>query len=132
MKLPGSDKANLESRFVHVALSENCRVTGRKEEGTLLKLAEELRSGAGGCAVHEVEDCNMSVHACNTSWNTRKVASHAMLAVIGKRSQHTLLNAVLIGLAVLLLLLGDTLGALVVVVLQRGALLGLHALCERC
>ena len=52
----------------------------------------------------------------------------AMLAMIGERAQHTLLNAVLIGLAVLLLLLGDTLGALVVVVLQRGALLGLHAL----
>lgn len=52
-----------------------------------------------------------------------------MLAMIGERSQHTLLNAVLIGLAVLLLLLGDTLGALIIVVLQRGALLGLHALC---
>jgi hypothetical protein len=51
-----------------------------------------------------------------------------MLAMIGERSQHTLLNAVLIGLAVLLLLLGDTLGALIIVVLQRGALLGLHAL----
>ena len=51
-----------------------------------------------------------------------------LLAVIRERSQHTLLNAVLIGLAVLLLLLGDTLGALIVVVLQRGALLGLHAL----
>lgn len=52
----------------------------------------------------------------------------ALLAMIGERPQHTLLNAVLIGLAVLLLLLGDTLGALIVVVLQRGALLGLHAL----
>jgi hypothetical protein len=51
-----------------------------------------------------------------------------MLAVIGEGSQHTFLNAVLVGLAVLLLLLGDTLGALVIVVLQRGALLGLHAL----
>lgn len=56
--------------------------------------------------------------------------SPAVLAVIGERFQHTLLNAVLIGLAVLLLLLSDALGALVVVVLQRGALLGLHALCE--
>ena len=52
----------------------------------------------------------------------------AVLAVVGGRFQHTLLNAVLIGLAVLLLLLGDTLGALIIVVLQRGALLGLHAL----
>ena len=55
-------------------------------------------------------------------------ANPCMLAVIGERSQHTLLNAVLVGLAVLLLLLSNTLGALVVVVLQRSALLGLHAL----
>ena len=55
-----------------------------------------------------------------------------MLAVVRKRFKHTLLNAVLIGLAVLLLLLGDALGALVVVVLQRGALLGLHALYGFC
>jgi hypothetical protein len=41
----------------------------------------------------------------------------------------TLLDAVLLGLAGLLLLLHDALGALVVVVLERGALLGLHALC---
>lgn len=56
----------------------------------------------------------------------------APVAVIGDKSQHTLLDAVLIGLAVLLLLLGDALGALVVVVLQRGALLGLHALYGFC
>jgi hypothetical protein len=43
--------------------------------------------------------------------------------------QLTLLDAVLLGLAGLLLLLHDALRALVVVVLERGALLGLHALC---
>jgi hypothetical protein len=53
----------------------------------------------------------------------------ASLAALGYRFQRTLLNAVLLGLAGLLLLLHDTLGALVVVVLQRCALLGLHALC---
>jgi hypothetical protein len=42
----------------------------------------------------------------------------------------TLLNAVLVGLAVLLLLLGDTLGALVVVVLGRGALSTSQAFCK--
>jgi hypothetical protein len=41
-------------------------VTGRKGEVTLLELAEELRSGAGGCAVHEVEDYCMSVGACDS------------------------------------------------------------------
>jgi hypothetical protein len=41
----------------------------------------------------------------------------------------TLLDTVLLGLAGLLLLLHDALSALVVVVLERGALLGLHALC---
>ena len=44
-------------------------------------------------------------------------------------SRLTLLDTVLLGLAGLLLLLHDALGALVVVVLERGALLGLHALC---
>ena len=67
MKLPTSDKASLESIIVRVALSKGCHLAGRKEEGTLLKLAEELRSGAGGCAVHEVEDCYMSVRACKNS-----------------------------------------------------------------
>ena len=43
-------------------------------------------------------------------------------------SRLTLLDTVLLGLAGLLLLLHDALGALVVVVLERGALLGLHAL----
>lgn len=118
------DKASLESRIVLVALSEGCRSTGRKEEGTLLKLAEELRSGAGGCAVHEVEDYTNQYVFVNPAGLCDK--SPALLAVIGEKP--TLLDAVLIGLAVLLLLLGDTLGALVVVVLQRGALLGLHAL----
>jgi hypothetical protein len=41
----------------------------------------------------------------------------------------TLLDTVLLGLAGLLLLLHDALSALIVVVLERGALLGLHALC---
>jgi hypothetical protein len=44
-------------------------------------------------------------------------------------SRLTLLDTVLLGLAGLLLLLHDALGALIVVVLERGALLGLHALC---
>jgi hypothetical protein len=43
----------------------------------------------------------------------------------------TLLNTVLFGLAGLLLLLGDTLGALVVVVLGRGALCASEALCGK-
>lgn len=42
---------------------------------------------------------------------------------------HTLLNAVLVGFAVIVNLLGDALNALVVVVLGRGAFLGLGALC---
>jgi len=42
----------------------------------------------------------------------------------------TLLNAVLISLAVLLLLVLDALGALVVVVLERRALLRAHAVCD--
>lgn len=67
MKLPTSDKASLESITVRVALSKGCRLAGRKEEGTLLKLAEELRSGAGGCAVHEVEDCYLSVRVFKSS-----------------------------------------------------------------
>ena len=75
-KLPVSDKASLESIIVQAALSENCRLTGRKEEGTLLKLAEELRSGAGGCAVHEVEDCYMSVRGRKFSRDTRIAACH--------------------------------------------------------
>jgi hypothetical protein len=53
------------------------------------------------------------------------------LAAIEYGFQRTLLNAVLLSLAGLLLLLHDTLGALVVVVLQRCALLGLHALCRK-
>ena len=56
------DKASLESRIVLVALSERCRSTGRKEEGTLLKLAEELGGGAGRGAVHQVEDWKLSVY----------------------------------------------------------------------
>ena len=70
MKLPVPDKASLEPVIVRVALSEDCRLTGRKEEGTLLKLAEELRSGAGGCAVHEVEDYYVSVYVCKSGCNT--------------------------------------------------------------
>ena len=72
-KLPVSDKASLESVTVRVALSKGCRLAGRKEENTLLKLAEELRSGAGGCAVHEVEDCHTSVYVCIPRCKTREV-----------------------------------------------------------
>lgn len=43
----------------------------------------------------------------------------------------TLLDAVLIGLAVVVDLLGDALDALVIVVLDRGARLGLGAFCEK-
>ena len=50
----------------------------------------------------------------------------------GVAAELTLLDAVLVGLAVLLLLLLDALSALIVVVLERGALLGLHALCGEC
>ena len=67
MKLPVSDKASLKSIIVRVVLSKGCRLAGRKEEGTLLELAEELRSGAGGCAVHEVEDCYISVRVLKSS-----------------------------------------------------------------
>jgi len=74
-KLPVSDKASLESVIVRVALSKGCRLAGRKEENTLLKLAEELRSGAGGCAVHEVEDCHTSVYVCIPRCKTREVPS---------------------------------------------------------
>ena len=77
MKLPTSDKASLESITVRVALSKGCRLAGRKEEGTLLKLAEELRSGAGGCAVHEVEDCYISVDVRISCCKTRAVANRA-------------------------------------------------------
>ena len=75
IKLPVSDKASLESKIVRVALSKGCRLAGRKEEGTLLKLAEELRSGAGGCAVHQVEDCDMSVDVRISCCKTQAVAS---------------------------------------------------------
>lgn len=74
-KLPVSDKASLESVTVRVALSKGCRLAGRKEENTLLKLAEELRSGTGGCAVHEVEDCHTSVYVCIPCCKTREVPS---------------------------------------------------------
>ena len=67
MKLPVSDKASLKSIIVRVVLSKGCRLAGRKEEGTLLELAEELRSGACGCAVHEVEDCYISVRVLKSS-----------------------------------------------------------------
>lgn len=48
--------------------------------------------------------------------------------MLGLCSTLTLLDTVLLGLAGLLLLLHDALSALIVVVLERGALLGLHAL----
>lgn len=77
VKLPVSDKASLESIIVRVALSKGCRLAGRRGEGTLLKLAEELRSGAGGCAVHEVEDYYiiMSVEVRISCCKTRADAS---------------------------------------------------------
>lgn len=49
---------------------------------------------------------------------------------IDVRDQLTLLNAVLLSLAIVLLLLLHTLGALVVVVLKGRALCGLEAFCR--
>ena len=88
MKLPILDKASLEPVIVHVTLSESCRLTGREEEGTLLKLAEELRSGAGGCAVHEVEDYYISVHVCRSSGDKRN-AARPVASHLGKVSTYT-------------------------------------------
>lgn len=77
--------------------------------------------------MHEVEDCTWSVLGSLTAEFERRKLRELPMALF-KDAQLTLLNAVLVGLAVLLLLLLDALGALVVVVLERGALLGLHAL----
>lgn len=77
--------------------------------------------------MHEVEDCIWSVQDNHGEFREVKKLKKLPMAFF-RDPQLTLLNAVLIGLAVLLLLLLDALGALVVVVLERGALLGLHAL----
>jgi hypothetical protein len=69
----------------------------------LSELLEELGRGACGCAVGEVEDITLAI-ACLTG------------RIL------TFLDAVLVGLAVLLLLLGDALDALVVVVLVGSTL----------
>lgn len=79
--------------------------------------------------MHEVEDCTWSVlGSLSADFKRRKLRE--LPKALFKDPQLTLLNAVLIGLAVLLLLLLNALSALVVVVLERGTLLGLHALCR--
>jgi hypothetical protein len=83
--------------------------------GDLFEDGPELGSGALGRAVGEVEDCEPGQH-----WESLGG---------GREEAHTLLNAVLLGTA-LSLGVGDALDALVKVVLGRGALLRIPALCR--
>jgi len=52
------------------------------------------------------------------------------MCIVNQADGHTLFYAIFLRLAMLFLLLLDTLDTLIVVVLERCALLGLHALCN--
>lgn len=103
---------------------------------SLSQLGPELGGGASGGAVSKVEDyaCSMLATSFFTFGESVWIS---ILSECGRRhhgrderesGQRTLLNAVLLGLALALLLL-DSLDAVVKVMLGAGALLGLLALC---
>lgn len=96
-------------------------------ENYLLQLRPELGGGALGRAVGKVKDCSSFISAFRPARQNGRSPSREDRG--GGKSQLTLLNTVLLGTTLILLLAGDTLNALVVVVLGGVALLGLLALC---
>lgn len=95
----------------------------------LFELPPELGGGTGGGTVGEVEDWGLMLATHTSSSGT------CMVGVAGLDGDYvagrlTLLNAVLLGALVVLILLlaGDTLDALVEVVLEGGALGGVGAI----
>lgn len=91
-------------------------------EGSLLQLGPELGCGALSRTVGKVEDCRSCLSVFRPHFSMFGL-------LLRGRLQLTLLDAVLLGTALILLLAGDALDALIVVVLGRVALLGLLAFC---